>query len=124
MSQRPTIYNLTSDVQTSGTTPTLLQGFTTSTDQSYAVYAEVTGVNRGGTEGGSYFLAAAFKNIGGTLTQIGATEHVAGPFEDDADWNATITTGVLNDGFHIEVTGGTGDTVDWTCSMKILVSQG
>lgn len=68
------------------------------------------GAGGGSNQCGVYRLMAGYKNIGGTVSIIGAitTDHSG---EDDANWNATFTISGTN--VLVQVLGGNAQTVSW-----------
>lgn len=60
---------------------------------------------------GSYDLVGTFKNIAGTLTQVGATAVLA-TVEDTAGWAAAFSINTTRIG--VTVTGAAAETIDWT----------
>lgn len=102
--------------QTSGTTPDTAFTIATSSDHSYLVEAKINCIETNEpVDAAGYVMYATFQNVGGTLSQVGATTdvHVA---EDIAAYDAEIK--VSGSDIIVEVTGDTGDTVDWHCIIS------
>ena len=91
MSQAPTISLIGENVQTTDASLTTIATIATTTNHSYTVKADIGGGSRGSSLAAGYYLAATFKNISGTVTQVGTTADLGGPHEDDTDWAGTIT---------------------------------
>lgn len=105
-------------VTTTDATKTTIATFQTVSDKTYQVIARIIG--RSATNNASYLLAATFKNVAGTLTQVSTTAGTVGQ-EDNGAWDATLeisgadTTDIL-----ATVTGEAALTVYWTCALDIL----
>lgn len=121
MSSPAIIDILSGNVQTTSTTVTPIITFTTADDRGYHCVAQVVGVSRTSSLGGGYFVTATFKNIGGTVTQVGTSTRVT-EHEDDIDWDATMDFSGTT--LRVTVAGDVGQTVDWTAKLQVLTSIG
>lgn len=64
-----------------------------------------------------YWLAAAFRNDGGTLTQVGSTRSVITANEDAAGWIAELYTDGTTIGVRV---AGEGNPVRWRIKSDII----
>lgn len=101
-------------VNTTDATVTTLQTIATASDISYTVETMVVARRTGGAAGAAgdsagYKLFATFKNVAGTLTQVGATDKVAQ--EDQAGWDADFDVNTTN--IRVRVTGAVDNNVTW-----------
>lgn len=104
-------------VTTNNATITTVQTIATTTDTTLQIKAEVIGRRTGGTggtagDGAGYFIVGTFKNIGGTVTQIGTTTNVH-VVEDQAGWGCVFTISGTN--ILVQITGATNNNVVWHC---------
>lgn len=104
-------------VATNNATITTVETIATTTDTTIQIKAEVIGRRTGGTggtagDGAGYFIVGTFKNIGGTVTQIGTTTNVH-VVEDQAGWNCVFTISGTN--ILVQITGATNNNVVWHC---------
>lgn len=104
-------------VATNNATITTVETIATTTNTTIQIKAEVIGRRTGGTggtagDGAGYFIVGTFKNIGGTVTQIGTTTnlHTA---EDQAGWDCVFTISGTN--ILVQITGATNNQVVWHC---------
>lgn len=111
--------NLETEIKLSTTdaTPTQITSFAIPDYTTMLVEAKVVARRTGGSagtdeDGLAYVLKAAFKNVAGTATQIGATETIIAA-KDNAAWGVAFD--VNSDDIIIEVTGDTDNDIDWIC---------
>lgn len=112
---RPTEYFYQSDVTTTDATITLLEAIVPPTNSvvtlEISVVARQTGGSAGTTgHGAGYKIFATYRNIGGTITQIGATTATA-THEDNAAWAATLT--IVTSTVRLRVTGEANKNISW-----------
>lgn len=100
------------NVQTTNATVTTLDSFTIASDTTLVISAVITAVKSDNTQGAAYIRTAAFRNSGGSVSQISTTQD-GGTFEDDADWDTTIDNSTTT--IRIRVTGKAATTIRWTC---------
>lgn len=82
------------EVPSTGTTPVVLLTIPVPEDTTVLVSARVLGHYDDHSDGAAYILHAAFKNDGGTVTQLGTTSSVA--LETTAGLNATLAASGTN----------------------------
>ncbi len=102
-------------VTTTDATVTTLHSFTTATDTAYHFEAIVLARRTGGTGGttgdmASYKIIATFKNIGGTVTQVGTTTIVHSA-EDQAGWDCVYD--INGTAVRVRVTGALNNNLTW-----------
>jgi hypothetical protein len=96
----PTVKYRQNRIETTNGTITAIDTIPTVTDTCIMVDAQVVARRTGGTAGtagdiAAYGRRAAFKNVGGVLTQIGTTQAI-GTFESQAGWDCTIVASGTN----------------------------
>lgn len=111
-----------STVNTTDATPTTLATVATTTGKTYSVEAVVTARCTGGAGGNSgkgagYRLFATFRNVSGTVTQIGSTDKVAQEDAAVSGWDADFTISSTN--ILVGVTGGATDNASWDASYRV-----
>lgn len=100
------------DVQTTDATVTTAFSFTTSSNTSYSIRVSVSGRKTNATAGNTngYELAATFKDVSGTTTQVGTTT-VLHSAENTVGWDCTIDNSGTS--IRVRVTGSASNTVVW-----------
>lgn len=102
--------------QTTDATVTSIATIATANDIVYLVTANVVGIiDSTAASGAGYKLSAAFKNDGGTLTQIGTTTQTV--YEDVGGWDATIDASGTD--IRIRITGAGGTTINWSSTYNV-----
>lgn len=103
------------NVSTTDATPTTVHTFTTASNRSYHYEVRCTARRTGGSAGtagdtASYRLIGTFKNVSGTLTQVGTTTaiHTA---EDQAGWDCTL--GTSGTAIVVTGTGAANNNINW-----------
>lgn len=99
----------------------------TNKDKIYTVTAKVNGMTTDVTTNqASYILVGLFKNVAGTLTQVGATT-VVSSIETNSAWNcafavvaatATATAAII-----VNVTGEAATNVVWHAQLETVQGQ-
>jgi len=105
-------------ISTTDATPTVAATLQTEKDKVYHIYARVVGIETvDHDEAAAYSRYAAFKNDGGTLTQLGST---ATPFtaEDTAGWDVGFS--VSGTKIQCSVTGAAATTIRWLVDLDVL----
>lgn len=110
-----------SDILTTNASATTIDSFGLTASRTYGIDAWCTGRRTGGSagtadDGAFYYRAAAFKTVGGTVTQIGATAAVV-TIESQAGFDCTITNNSV--AVQVKVTGTTNNNISWTCLTKV-----
>lgn len=100
------------NIQTGNATATTLDSFTIPSNCTLIISAVITGIKSDNSQGAAYFRSAAFRNTGGSVSQISTTQD-GGTFEDDSAWDATIDNSTTT--IRIRVTGKAATTIRWTC---------
>lgn len=99
---------------TTNATPTGLSAIATQTDKFTTVFSLILGRRTGGSAGASgdaafYGIAASFKNVAGTVTQVGQT--ALWTHESQAGWDASWAASGTN--IALSVTGAVNNNVTW-----------
>jgi|AACY02.16.fsa_nt_gi hypothetical protein len=95
----------------------------TETDKTYTLLTTVAARRTGGSAGSAgdsagYELFGAFKNVGGTLSQVGTTTIVAK--EDQAAWAADFA--VSGTDIQVSVTGAADNDVSWVIHTRETIA--
>jgi hypothetical protein len=101
---------------TTNTSPTTVGTFTTVDDTSYEVEVRIVGKKTDGTTGG-WNIAGVFKNVGGTLTQVGSTSIMI----EDKDTAAaawTVDFDISGEDVQVKVTGE--NNVSWKVAGQVV----
>ena len=101
-------YDFVAQLTTTDNTTNTIYAFTPANNSVVRVYAQVVGWNS--TASAGYGRVGLFKNVSGTVTQIGALAAV-GLGEEDAAYEALMET--ASNQVRIRVAGNTGRTVNW-----------
>lgn len=109
-------------VNTTDATVTTLATIAIASNTSYVVQAAVTARRTGGVAGAAgdsagYVLAATFKNVAGTVTQVGATS-VLHSAEDQAGWDCVFDVSGTN--VRVRVTGAVDNNVSFSARYQVL----
>lgn len=106
---------------TSDATPKTIRTFGAPRETTTLIEAVVTARRTGGAagaqeDGAAYRVAAAFKNVGGTATQIGAT---AAPFamEDQAGWGVAFVPSGAN--VMLQAAGAADNEIAWHMTATV-----
>lgn len=121
---KPTFINGLYTTTTTDATVTTISTIATASNTVTRVEAMVTGRRTGGTSGSAgdsagYSARFTFKNIGGTLTQVGSLALDAN--EDQAGWDVTVTTSGTN--ILVKVTGAADNNVTWDATVRTSAGQ-
>ena len=106
---------------TTDATPTTSWSMVTKPLSVYKVSVKVLGVNTSTdfTQAGDYWLESAFRtNAAGTLTQVGSTRSIHTANEDNAAWDAGITTSGTS--IIVQVTGAAGTNITWLTNVEVV----
>jgi len=101
-------YDFLAQLTTTDNTTNNIYAFTPVNNSVVRVYVNVVGWNS--TSSASYGKVAAFKNVSGTVTQIGALSTI-GSAEDDSVFECLVDT--ASNQIRVRVAGNTGKTVNW-----------
>ena len=117
----PTVKYQQNRIETTNGTITAIDTIPTVTDTCIMVDAQVVARRTGGTAGtagdiAAYSRRAAFKNVGGVLTQVGTTTAV-GTYESQAAWDCTIVTSGTN--ILVRGLGAANNNVTWHSTTAI-----
>jgi hypothetical protein len=98
-------------VTTTDATTTVLRGYTASTaSTTYSLCAEIVALRTSPTIGSATIkIEGTFRNIGGTVTQVGSTIKTINA--DNASWNAGYS--ISGTTINLSVTGAASETVKW-----------
>ena len=124
MSSPAIIERITGNVQTttSGAGPDLMV-YPTISGEGYQVWAQISAISTGATEGAGWILSATFKNVSGTLTKIGATTAII--THKDTGTTAWLTSiNVVGTDIEIQTAGEAATTIDWVSYAQILITRG
>lgn len=107
----PTVarYDFIAQLTTTDNTTNNIYAFTPVNNSVVRVFVHVVGWNS--TSSASYGKVGTFKNVSGTVTQVGAASTV-GLAEDDAAFECLLDT--ASNQVRVRVAGNTGKTVNWT----------
>lgn len=122
MAQAPIIERVTGNQQTttSGAGPDLIV-YSTASGRGYQVWAQISAISTGATEGAGWILSATFKNVGGSLTKVGSTTAIS--THKDAGTTAWLTSiNAVGTDIEVQIVGEAATTIDWVCYAQILVS--
>lgn len=108
---------LVNTVQTTDATATTGLSYATTSGDSY--FAEVTVIARASSTSAGYRLYGTYRNVGGTLTEIGETTVVT--HEDVAGWNVTMSASGTN--IVVTVTGAAGTTITWDVFLRMFTNE-
>lgn len=107
-------------VATTTATVTALHVFTVPASTTYYINATVIARRTGGSagtaeDGGQYTLQAAYKNVGGVATIIGARTRIQN--EDQVGWSADfVATGAT---VELRVTGAANNNITWHMTARV-----
>ena len=109
-------------ITTTDATVTTIDTIGTTSNNCIMIETQVVARRTGGTAGtagdiAAYKRIAAFKNVGGVLTQIGATTD-ASTFESQAGWDCTVAVSGTN--ILVRVTGALNNNVTWHSTTQVL----
>lgn len=101
---------LSGTVNTVGNTPATLLSYTVPNNTAVTIDMVITGNKDDDTQACGFKLTGTFRRSGGTVSQVG---NVALSFfeSDDGAWGVDLV--INSTAIEVEVTGNTGDTVDW-----------
>jgi len=111
---RPGRYLRQNSVNTTNATVTTLHSYTTTSDRAIFIRAEVLARRTGGSAGtngdcAAYVIEGVYKNVGGTVTLVGALSVTAN--ESQAGWDATLD--ISTTAIRVRVTGATNNNITW-----------
>jgi hypothetical protein len=104
------------NVQTTDATVTTLDSFTLASGTAVTVSWLVAAIRSDSTQGAGYSVMASFRNNGGAVAQIGATQVQS--LEDNSAWAATADNSGTT--IRLRVTGAAGVTIQWTAVLTRL----
>lgn len=101
---------LSGTANTVGNTPATLLSYTVPDNTAVTIDMIVTGNKDDDTQACGFKLTGTFRRSGGTVSQVG---NIAASFfeSDDGAWGVDLI--INSTAIEVEVTGNTGDTVDW-----------
>jgi hypothetical protein len=113
------LFTSVATVSTTDGTATTLATITIPPTTTMMIIAEVTARRTGGVagtaeDGAAYIVAAAYKNVAGTATEIGETAMFTA--EDQAGWACTFTASGAN--ALLRVTGAADNNVNWRVQYR------
>lgn len=100
-------------------TTTTVASYTTESNRVYQVIAYITVSNDTDNEGAGYWLRAAFKNVAGTVTQIGATQTIAADLEDAGQTGLSGVLDFSGTAIRARLTTDAADTVNANAVLHI-----
>lgn len=103
-------------VATTDATSTTVLTYPTASNKSYQLFVRITGRRTGGSSGAAgdsaaFRLGAAFKNVAGTLSQVGS-DNLTVVGRDQAAW--TAQTAVSGTNVLVKVSGAANNNVSWS----------
>ena len=113
--------NTTATAATTNATTTTIATIAIPVDTTVMIEARVVARRTGGSsgtaqDGAGYRIAAVYKNVAGTATEIGESSLFSA--EDQAAWTVGVTASSGN--ALIQVTGAANNNVSWTCQYSTL----
>lgn len=104
-------------IQTTNNTATVLHSYSTTTGHTITIYAFInySQTNNGGTEqghSGSELFSASFRNVGGTVTQVGGDSHIVPTNDISVGTAPVIASNINGTAVEIKFTGVTGRNID------------
>lgn len=108
------VYALTTDG-----TQTTIASFTTRSNSAYKVIAKVVGIQTTDyTEVGDYWLEAAFRNTGGTVSAVGSVRSIHTANETTAAWDVTIDSSGTD--IRVRATGAAATAITWLSNVEVI----
>lgn len=115
---------------TTDATATVVATVATGSNKIYTIIAKVNGMTSDTTSGqASYFIIGLFKNVAGTLTQVGATT-VVSSIETNAAWDcafavvaATSVAPIMPPTIVVNVTGAAATNIVWHAQVEVIAGQ-
>lgn len=104
---------------TTSATTTTVGSFTTASNVGYRVRVVATAYNGTDSQIATYVREAAFRNVAGTLTQVGATGTIGTDFEDAAQTGMDLTIDASGTAIRARVVSDSTDTVKWRTVIEI-----
>ncbi len=117
---------------TDGTTQVVMVSLNTATAapgggalNNCSIFVNGTGVgfNSGSGKGSGERVAALFKIVAGTLTQVGTTDHVTGMLSDEAGGNPNTGFSISGTTIQYWIIGSTGATINWLARIDFTIYQ-
>ena len=102
-------FNTIDTIQTTNNNTTTISTIGTTSNKLYYVDARVQTMESDSSTAGVFLLKCAYRNTGGTLTQLGSDDIVS--FSDSTDYNVGSTGAGTN--INVDVKGATGTTLNW-----------
>lgn len=87
-----------------------------------SVRAQLTGYTAAGNTA-TVQMAAAFKRVAGTLSQVGVTVNLMALQADAALATAVPTIDASGTTIRVRVTGVAGQTINWLASLEVFINQ-
>jgi hypothetical protein len=100
-------------------TTTNVATFPTTADRVYQVIGRMTVSNDTDDQGAVYWVRAAFKRVGGTVTQIGSTQTVAADLEDAGQTGLAAVLDFSGTDIRLRLTTDAADTVNVNGILEI-----
>jgi len=113
------VQSISATTSTTDATVTTIATVAIPASTTVMIEARVTARRTGGSagtaeDGAGYIVAAAYKNVAGTATEIGETSLFSA--EDQAAWSCTITPSGAN--ALIQVTGAANNNINWFAEYR------
>jgi hypothetical protein len=106
-------------VNTTDATQTTAATFTTRSNKAYKAIAKIIATETADfDEIGDYWLEAAFKNDGGTLSLVGSVRSIHTANESTAGWDATIDASGSD--IRVRVTGAADTAITWLVQLEVI----
>lgn len=106
-------------VNTTDATQTTAATFPTRSNHGYKAIAKVIATETDDfDEIGDYWLEAAFKNDGGTLSLVGSVRSLHTANESTAGWDATLDASGTD--IRVRVTGAASTDITWLVQLEVI----
>lgn len=106
---------------TTDATVTVVATVSTGASRIYTIIAKVQGMTSDTTTGqASYYLIGLFKNVAGTLTQVGSTT-VVSSIESNGAWDCAFAISGTN--VIVNITGVAATTIFWHAQVEVIQGQ-
>ena len=109
-----------SAVQTTNATATTIKTVAVATDKAVFIETQFAAMKSDQTDAAGYIVRALYKNVAGTVTQIGG-DAIDTSFESDTTWGGPSTT-VSGTDVLIQVTGKVATVINWSVQAETIAA--
>ena len=112
-------------IQTTSATEATIVELAVAEGQAVRVEAWITARIVGGGKNGSWHLAGLFsREAGGDVAIVGIAQDVASFSDVTVSWAVDVEADTTSQRIDFNVTGATGETVNWTARVNYTVQEG